>query len=88
MKRVIFLNRFFYPDHSATSQIVSDLAFHLAASGMDVRVITNGQLYDSPRAFLAAQEIVNGVHIPHANLAFRTLRDSRVERSIMPPTMA
>ena len=27
MKRVIFLNRFFYPDHSATSQIVSDPAF-------------------------------------------------------------
>jgi glycosyltransferase involved in cell wall biosynthesis len=63
MKRVIFLNRFFYPDHSATSQIVSDLAFHLAASGMDVHVITSGQLYDSPRALLAKEEIVNGVHI-------------------------
>jgi colanic acid biosynthesis glycosyl transferase WcaI len=41
MKRLIFLNRFFYPDHSATSQIVSDLAFHLAASGADVHVITS-----------------------------------------------
>jgi glycosyltransferase involved in cell wall biosynthesis len=63
MKRVIFLNRFFHPDHSATSQIVSDLAFHLAASGMDVHVITSGQLYDCPRALLAKEEIVNGVHI-------------------------
>src|SRR6516165_2467169 len=63
MKRVIFLNRFFHPDHSATSQIVSDLAFHLAASGMDVHVITSGQLYDSPRALLAKEETVNGVHI-------------------------
>ena len=26
---VIFLNRYFYPDHSATSQMLSDLAFFL-----------------------------------------------------------
>jgi colanic acid biosynthesis glycosyl transferase WcaI len=63
MNCVIFLNRFFYPDHSATSQIVSDLAFHLAASGMNVHVITSGQLYDSPRASLPKEEVVNGVHI-------------------------
>jgi len=25
--RAIFLNRYFYPDHSATSQMLSDLAF-------------------------------------------------------------
>jgi hypothetical protein len=36
MPRVIFLNRFFYPDHSATSRMVSDLAFELASSGKDV----------------------------------------------------
>src|SRR6266446_9574176 len=64
MKRVIFLNRFFYPDHSATSQLVSDLAFHLASSGAaDVHVITSGQLYDSPRAVLATEEIIDGVHV-------------------------
>jgi hypothetical protein len=27
MKRIVFLNRYFYPDHSATIQILSDLAF-------------------------------------------------------------
>jgi glycosyltransferase involved in cell wall biosynthesis len=63
MKRLIFLNRFFYPDHSATSQILSDLAFHLAASGADVHVITSQQLYDSPRASLAKKDMVNGVHV-------------------------
>lgn len=31
MARVIFVNRYFFPDHSATSQILSDLTFHLAA---------------------------------------------------------
>ena len=30
MPRLIFVNRFFHPDHSATSQILCDLAFHLA----------------------------------------------------------
>ena len=63
MKRLIFLNRFFFPDHSATSQILSDLAFHLAASGREVHVITSQQLYDDPEAQLPAQEIVEGVHI-------------------------
>ena len=31
MPHVIFVNRFFAPDHSVTSQILGDLAFHLAA---------------------------------------------------------
>jgi hypothetical protein len=46
MKRVIFLNRFFFPDHSATSQILTDLAFYLARSGFNTHVITSRQLYD------------------------------------------
>ncbi|HEY1246144.1 MAG TPA: hypothetical protein VGF29_15065, partial [Hyphomicrobiaceae bacterium] len=28
--KLIFVNRFFHPDHSATSQMLSDLAFALA----------------------------------------------------------
>jgi colanic acid biosynthesis glycosyl transferase WcaI len=63
MKRLIFLNRFFYPDHSATSQIVSDLAFHFARLGAEVHVITSQQLYDAPRASLARQEKVRNVHV-------------------------
>jgi glycosyltransferase involved in cell wall biosynthesis len=62
-KRFIFLNRFFFPDHSATSQIVSGLAFHLAASGNDVHAITSRQLYDDPEARLPMQETVNGVRV-------------------------
>jgi glycosyltransferase involved in cell wall biosynthesis len=63
MTRLIFLNRFFYPDHSATSQILSDLAFHLASLGRDVHVITSQQLYDAPRANLAKEERVRNVQI-------------------------
>jgi glycosyltransferase involved in cell wall biosynthesis len=63
MKRLFFLNRFFFPDHSATSQILSQLAFHLAASGYDVHVVTSRQLYDDPNARLPVQETQRGVTI-------------------------
>jgi colanic acid biosynthesis glycosyl transferase WcaI len=63
MKRVIFLNRFFFPDHSATSQLLSDLAFHLAGAGIDTHVITSRQLYEEPDAQLPSNETVRGVHI-------------------------
>jgi colanic acid biosynthesis glycosyl transferase WcaI len=63
MPRVIFLNRFFYPDHSATSRMVSSLAFALAESGKEVHVITSRQLYDSADAGLPTSEVFRGVHI-------------------------
>jgi colanic acid biosynthesis glycosyl transferase WcaI len=62
-KRVIFINRFFFPDHSATSQILSDLAFHLAGRGIDVRVVTSQQRYDDPNADLPEAESIGGVGI-------------------------
>jgi colanic acid biosynthesis glycosyl transferase WcaI len=63
MARVIFVNRYFFPDHSATSQILSDLTFHLAAIGHEVHVITSRQRYDDPRAALPENENVNGVQV-------------------------
>jgi colanic acid biosynthesis glycosyl transferase WcaI len=63
MKRIIFLNRFFFPDHSATSQILSDLAFHLSLAGNDVSVITSQQQYLDSRAGLPTLENVRGVTI-------------------------
>ena len=46
--RLWFVNRFFHPDRSATSQLVSDLAFHLAARGWKVSALTSRGLYDGP----------------------------------------
>jgi colanic acid biosynthesis glycosyl transferase WcaI len=63
MKRIIFLNRFFFPDHSATSQILGDLAFHLAGAGHDVHVITSRQRYDQPAARLPRSETIDGVAV-------------------------
>src|SRR5882757_2971850 len=60
-RRIIFLNRYFYPDHSATSQILTDLAFHLAGCGIGLRVITSRQRYDDPQAHLPEAESIGGV---------------------------
>lgn len=61
--KVVFVNRFFYPDYAATSQILSDLAFDLALGGVQVEVITSRMLYDNPAAALPPLEIVAGVTV-------------------------
>ncbi len=63
MKEIVFLNRYFYPDHSATSQLLSELAFHLVEKGHRVTVITSRQRYDDSEAGLPALETVRGVKI-------------------------
>jgi colanic acid biosynthesis glycosyl transferase WcaI len=62
-RKVIFVNRYFHPDHSATSQMVSDLAFALARCGWNVEAIASRQRYDDAAAALPAREIVEGVRI-------------------------
>jgi colanic acid biosynthesis glycosyl transferase WcaI len=63
MRRVVFVNRYFFPDHSATSQMAGDLAFFLAERGWAVEVITSRQRYGDAAAELAALEVVNKVTI-------------------------
>jgi colanic acid biosynthesis glycosyl transferase WcaI len=61
--KVIFINRYFFPDQSATSQMLSDLSFGLAQRGFLVHVICSRQLYAQARASLAPLEAVNGVTV-------------------------
>ncbi|MEQ1793393.1 MAG: glycosyltransferase [Nitrospira sp.] len=61
--KTIFINRYFYPDHSATSQLLSDLAFDLAHRGQDIHVITGGQLYNDAQALLPDEELIRGVRV-------------------------
>ena len=63
MGRLFFINRYFHPDHSATSQILSDLAFHLAGLGREVHIVTSQQRYEDPKSRLPPREIVQGVHV-------------------------
>ena len=61
--KTIFVNRFFYPDHSATSQLLTDLAFHLAKTKVATHVITSRQVYDDPNVTLPHQDFVQGVSV-------------------------
>lgn len=61
--KVIFVNRYFHPDFSATSQMLGDLAFALAKEGFDVGVVTSRQIYDQAQAKLPHTERVAGVEI-------------------------
>jgi len=60
---IVFANRYYAPDVSATSQLVADLAQHLAARGHRVEVITSRQRYDDPGVALPTREAVNGVAV-------------------------
>jgi glycosyltransferase involved in cell wall biosynthesis len=57
-RSVIFFNRFFFPDTSATSQMLSDLAFHLASCGHNVQVVTSRTGDREP-----SESVVRGVTI-------------------------
>ena len=69
--RVVFVNRYFHPDQSATSRMLSDLAFRLAERGVSVAVVTSRQLYENPRAALPALEVMNGVTVHRVSTATR-----------------
>ncbi len=79
--RVIFLNRYFHPDHSATSQMLSDLAFFLAGVGYEVCVVTSCQRYDDAAAGLSLRERIDGVEV-HRVRTTRFGRDKLVGRAL------
>ena len=61
-RRVVFVNRFYWPDHSATAQILTDLATGLAARGWDVTVVASRLRYDGGES-LVERETHDGVTI-------------------------
>lgn len=63
LRRVVFVNRYVHPDHSATSQILSDLAISLAASGFDVWLVGSRQRYDDPSASLPRDDRAGAITI-------------------------
>lgn len=62
--RLIFLNRFFWPDQSATAQLLTDLATKLAQEGArEVLVVTSRLDYAEPGRSYAAREEKEGVRV-------------------------
>ncbi|MEL6322728.1 MAG: glycosyltransferase family 4 protein [Pseudomonadota bacterium] len=62
-RRIIFVNRFYYPDHSATAQILADVAEHLARTQDGVEVITSRLSYDGAAQPFKPRETTKNVRI-------------------------
>jgi glycosyltransferase involved in cell wall biosynthesis len=62
-RRVVFVNRFYAPDHSATAQILTDLAEYLARQGWVVEIVTSRLIYGTAGASLPPRERINGVTV-------------------------
>ena len=60
--RLVFVNRFFYPDHSATSQILTDIAVSQARERA-VLVVTSRLRYEGQGERLPASDNVQGVDV-------------------------
>lgn len=61
MTKLLFINRYYYPDSSATSQLLTDLASALAEAGYSVAVICSRLRYDEPATALPRSEVIAGV---------------------------
>ncbi len=57
------MNRYFHPDQSATSQVLTDLVRELTARGFAVQIICSRQLYDDPGVRLPRREPAFGARI-------------------------
>ncbi|HVU30665.1 MAG TPA: glycosyltransferase family 4 protein [Sphingomicrobium sp.] len=76
MSRIIFINRFFFPDESATSQILTDLAAHLSRNGFEVCVITSRASLQGSRRLAPRETVLGGVEVRRvrsATVASRSL---------------
>ena len=64
--QIYFINRFFYPDFSATSQMLTDLTTGLA-DDYRITVVTSRKLYNDPIAKLERRDKYKGVEILRLN---------------------
>lgn len=63
--RLTILNQFFYPDHSATSQLMTELAQNLSEHGVEVTALSSRGRYNGGGK-LPGHEQFNGVRIERA----------------------
>jgi colanic acid biosynthesis glycosyl transferase WcaI len=61
--RLLFINRYFYPDISATAHLLTELTEDLAARGETVTVITSNTAYTDSASVLPPQEIYKGIRV-------------------------
>jgi glycosyltransferase involved in cell wall biosynthesis len=61
--RVIFINRYFHPDLSATSEMLSGLVFALSKRGVPVTVITSRLRYEDGKNLYLPTEAIDGLKV-------------------------
>jgi len=90
--RFVFVNRYFHHDHSATSQVVSDLPFISPRAGGRSRRSRAASCTEERRARLPRRENVRGVEIIRirpttlrAGVAFRPRLSTTLVREQCPP---
>lgn len=61
--RVVLANRYFYPDQSATSRMVTSLAHTLAREGIETTVLASRSYHDKRKDVLPARETIDGIDV-------------------------
>jgi len=61
--KIILVNRYFFPDQSATSRIISPIAFSLAQRGFQVVAVASREIHNHPGSLLPSDETINGVTV-------------------------
>src|SRR5262245_55392346 len=79
--RVVFLNRYFHPDHAPTSVLLSNLAFALSQRGIQVTVITSRLAYEGGDHLFPEHETIRGV-VVHRVWTSRRGRSGLIGRSL------
>ena len=81
MQKIIFVNRFFYPDYSATSQLLTDLVVNLDLPEKEIHIITSRMKYDAESAVLPSDEVWKSIHV-HRCWSTRFGRSALVGRAV------
>lgn len=61
--RVVLANRYFYPDQSATSRMVTSLAHQLVAEGIETIVLASRSYHEKGKSRLPARETISGIDV-------------------------
>jgi glycosyltransferase involved in cell wall biosynthesis len=61
--KIIIISQVFWPDESAGSQILTDLAEALIENGFEVDLITSGNAYENKNTLYPKEENYKGIHI-------------------------
>jgi glycosyltransferase involved in cell wall biosynthesis len=62
-RKIVFVNRFFSPDESATAQILTDVAAHFSRTGARICVVTSRGSLDGRRDLPRRETVLDGVEV-------------------------